>query len=307
MDNRFRTAQGWFRRFLDFPHQHPYNHAMSDHKPYSFVQRLSRWLVPTSALLTLAVWIYIAPPGLMGKLDAVGYAVCHRLDSHSLHIGNIQMPLCARCTGEFNAATIGLVFQIVLGGRKSRLPKRGILAVLLVFFLAFAIDGSNSYLALLKNSYAGALKTIPNLYITNNASRVFTGSGMGIVMASLLYPMYNQSVWRIPAEQPVLDWRKFGALIGLVFLFDVAMLTESPWILYPVALLSTLGVLALLTIVFSIVWIMVMREENTFVHVSQLWLPAAAGLTLAFLLILGIDLFRFNLTHTWQGFPGLKG
>ncbi len=25
------------------------------------------------------------------------------------------------------------------------------------------------------------------------------------------------------------------------------------------------------------------------------------------LLILGIDLFRFNLTHTWQGFPGLKG
>jgi hypothetical protein len=28
---------------------------------------------------------------------------------------------------------------------------------------------------------------------------------------------------------------------------------------------------------------------------------------LAFILIIGIDLFRFNLTHTWIGFPGLTG
>jgi hypothetical protein len=52
---------------------------------------------------------------------------------------------------------------------------------------------------------------------------------------------------------------------------------------------------------------MVMREDNFFDRIPQLWLPALAGLTLAFLLILGIDLFRFGLTHTWQGFPGLKG
>ena len=57
---------------------------------------LIKWLVPIGALFALAGWIYIAPPGLMGKLDAVGYAVCHRLDSHSLHVGGIQLPLCAR-------------------------------------------------------------------------------------------------------------------------------------------------------------------------------------------------------------------
>jgi hypothetical protein len=271
------------------------------------VQNLARWIVPIAALVVLAVWIYIAPPGLMGKLDAVGYAVCHRLDSHSLHIGNIQLPLCARCTGEFNAAAITLIFLAVVSGRKSRLPGRGILAVLIVFFLAFAIDGSNSYLALLKNTYAGAFSNIPNLYVTNNTTRVFTGSGMGIAMACLLYPMYNQSVWRAPLDSPVLDWRKFGLLVGIVFLVDVAIMTENPWVLYPVAILSTLGVVALLTMVFSIVWIMVMRQDNTFDRLSQLWLPAAAGLTLAFILILGIDLFRFTLTQTWQGFPGLKG
>jgi hypothetical protein len=179
--------------------------------------------------------------------------------------------------------------------------------VLVVFFLAFAIDGSNSYLALLKNTYLGAFSNIPNLYVTNNVTRVFTGSGMGIAMGTVLFPMYNQSIWRTPDDRPALNWRKFAALVGIVLLLDIGMLTESPWILYPVAILSSLGVVALLSIVFSIVWVMLMRQENFFEHARQLWLPAVAGLTLAFLLIVGIDLFRFNLTHTWTGFPGLKG
>ena len=52
----------------------------------------SLWLAIFLVILALAAWIYIAPPGLMGKLDAVGYAVCHRLDSHSLHAGDTQLP-----------------------------------------------------------------------------------------------------------------------------------------------------------------------------------------------------------------------
>ena len=280
---------------------------MRDQKTSVLFHTVSKWLLPIAALVALSAWIYIAPPGLMGKLDAVGYAVCHRLDSHSLHVGGIQMPLCARCSGEFNAAAVALIFQGVLSGRKSRLPRRSIIAVLVVFFLAFAIDGSNSYLALLKTTYAGAFAGLPNLYVTDNVTRVFTGSGMGIAMGSVLFPMYNQSIWRVPVDQPALDWRKFGALIGTVLLLDIGMLTESPWVLYPVAILSSLGVVALLSMVFSIVWVMIMRQENFFEHARQLWLPAVAGLTLAFLLIVGIDLFRFNLTHTWTGFPGLKG
>ena len=96
-------------------------------------------------------------------------------------------------------------------------------------------------------------------------------------------------------------------MAGIVLLFDFGMLTQSPIILYPVAMISSLGVLALLSMVFSIVWIMVMKQDNAFDHARQLWLPAVAGLTLAFLLILSIDLFRYNLTHTWGGFPGITG
>lgn len=273
----------------------------------SHFKKLFRWLVPAGAILALAGWIYIAPPGLMGKLDAVGYAVCHRIDSHSLHIGDLQMPLCARCTGEFNAAAIALVFQGFVSRKRSKFPNRGILVMLVLLFLAFAVDGSNSYLALLKTTYVGAFDKIPNLYVTNNTTRLFTGSGMGIVLSSIIYPMFNLSIWRVPDERRSLEWPQFGLLVGLVLIFDLAILTDSPIVLYPVAFLSTLGVLALLTMVFSIVWITLMRQENGFERLRQLWLPAAAGLTLAFLLILGIDLFRFNLTHTWSGFPGLTG
>jgi uncharacterized membrane protein len=269
--------------------------------------RMTRWLVPAAAVLAFGAWMYMSPPGLMGKLDAIGYAVCHRLDAHSLHIGSLQMPLCARCTGEFNAAAVVLVFQAVVGPRRSRLPRRSILAALGIFFLAFAFDGSNSYVQLMKDNYPGALAAIPNLYETSNITRVFTGSGMGLAMAAVLYPLYNQTVWREPVDAPALDWRRFGILVAVLLALDLAILTESPFVLYPVALLSALGVLALLGMVFSIVWIMIMNQDNAFTRRRQLWLPAAAGLTLAFLLILGIDLFRLNLTHTWGGFPGLKG
>ena len=261
--------------------------------------------MPIAAVLGLAAWLYVAPPGLLGKLDAIGYAVCHRIDSHSLHIGSVQMPLCARCTGEFNAAAIGLLFQGIVSPRKSRFPKRGILVVLALLFVAFALDGANSYLALIKSVSSQTFAGIPNLYTTSNVTRVFTGSGMGLAMAAILYPMYNQSVWRAPRHEPALDWPRTIALIGILVAFDLAMLTGGPFILYPVAVLSTLGVLALLCLVFSVVWIMIMRQDNGFDHLQQLWLPAVAGLTMAFVLILGIDLFRLGLTHTWGGFPGL--
>ena len=95
-------------------------------------------------------------------------------------------------------------------------------------------------------------------------------------------------------------------MVGIVLAVDLGILTESPFVLYPVAILSALGVLALLAIVFSIVWIMLMRQDNAISTARQLWLPAAAGVTLALVMIVGIDLARFSLTHTWGGFPGLQ-
>jgi uncharacterized membrane protein len=277
-------------------------------QPQGILPRLngiSRWLVPLAAVLAIAAWIYIAPPGILGKADAIGYAVCHRIDERSFHVLGRQLPLCARCTGEFNAAAVGLIFQALVSRRRSRLPGRGILAILAVFFLAFAIDGSNSYLYLLKESVPGQLSQIPNLYIPNNTLRLLTGSGMGIALAAVLFPVINQTLWQQMDSRPALEWKTFGILAGIVLIMDLLVLTENPIVLFPVAFLSVLGVMALLTMVFSMVWIILMRLENSFDKAPQLWLSALAGLTMTLLLVVSIDLFRYQLTGTWSGFPGL--
>ncbi len=267
------------------------------------ITNIARWFVPIAAVIAFAVWFSITPPGLLGKADAIGYAICHRIDERSFHIGDRQLPLCARCTGEFFSAAISLLFFAIVSPKKSGMPNWKIGAPLLIFFLAFGIDGSNSYLYLLKTTAPGVFDKIPNLYIPNNTLRLLTGSGMGIALASILYPAFNQSVWKDARNERALDWKKLGILVGMVLLVDLAILTESPIILYPIAILSVLGVLSLLIIVFSMVWLLVMRQENIFISLKEMWLPFLAGTTLAFLMITAIDLLRFKLTGTWGGFP----
>lgn len=266
------------------------------------VYKLSRWLVPLAALIVFGVWFYVTPPGILGKADAVGYAICHRIEERSFHVFGRQLPLCARCTGEFYAAGIALLFFAIVSPRKSGMPGWKLGAPLILFFLAFGIDGSNSYLYLLKQTAHGALDNIPNLYIPNNTLRLFTGSGMGIALASVLFPAFNQSAWKAPSPDRALDWKKLGVLIGIVLVVDLLILTDSPIVLLPIAFISVLGVLSLLIMVFSMVWVLMMKQENAFDKLIQMWLPFVAGTTLAFLMITAIDLLRFKLTGTWGGF-----
>jgi uncharacterized membrane protein len=276
---------------------------MQSEKTFTLTGNLTRWFVPMAALLVWAAFLFITPPGLLGKADGIGYAVCHRIDERSFHLHGRQLPLCARCTGEFNAAAITLIFLGFVSRKRSSMPSKGILAVLVIFFVAFAVDGANSYLYLLKLTYEDFLPQLPNLYIPNNTLRLLTGSGMGVAMASVLFPLVNQTLWREADERPALSWKEFGGLLGIILLIDLGILSEQPIILYPIALLSVLGVLALLSVVFSIVWVIIMRQENAFETPKQLWMPVTAGLTLAFLMISAIDLLRLQLTGTWGGFP----
>jgi len=264
---------------------------------------LSRWLVPLAALIVFGVWFYIAPPGVLGKADSIGYAVCHRIDERSFQIFDRQLPLCARCTGEFYAAGITLLFFAFVSPKKSGMPGWKLGAPLLFFLFAFGLDGSNSYLYLLKQTSGGALDNIPNLYIPNNTLRLFTGSGMGIALASILYPAFNSSAWKTHDPSPALDWKKLGIIIGIVLVINLLILTEHPAVLYPIAIVSVLGVLSLLVIVFSMVWVLMMRTENAFDSLTQMWMPFLAGTTLALLMITAIDLLRFRLTGTWGAFP----
>lgn len=269
----------------------------------SRITNLTRWFVPIAALVAFAVWFTIAPPGVLGKADSIGYAICHRIDERSFQLGDRQLPLCARCTGEFYAAAITLIFLAIVSPKRSGMPGWKLGVPLLLFLAAFGIDGTNSYIYLLKTTAAGSLDNIPNLYIPNNTLRLFTGSGMGIALASILYPAFNQSVWKDAVTERALDWKKLGILAVIILVIDLAVLTENDFVLYPIAILSALGVLALLIMVFSMVWILMMRQENVFTSLREMWMPFVAGTTLTFLMITAIDLLRLKLTGTWGGFP----
>ena len=265
---------------------------------------LTKWIVAFAALLAIAAFLYTAPPGLFGKADAVGYAICHRIGERSFHIGERQLPMCARDTGTFTSAAVSLVVLSIIGRKRGGMPVKKTAIVLILFFLAWAFDGSNSYLYLIKQTYAGALPQIPNIYTPNNTLRLLTGSGMGMGMASVLYPAFNQTAWKEPDARPALGtWRDLSLLIAIMLIIDLAVLTESPIALYPIAFVSTLGVLMLLTLIFSMVWVMIMKQDNTFDTIREMWLPLTAGFTLALIMILGIDLFRLQLTGTWGAFP----
>jgi len=274
--------------------------------PKNYVTRLkvvSKYLIVLAALSVFIGWMLNTPPGLLGKADAIGYAVCHRIDARSFHIGNRQLPLCSRCSGMYLGAAVGLAYQTIFARKRNGTPHWSVIIPLALFVLAFGIDGLNSYLYLIKETYPGALARIPNLYIPNNTLRLLTGSGMGLGIAAMLFPAFNQTMWKDTDERRAFpDLKAFAPLFGLTLLLDLLVLTESPIILYPVAFISAGGVLILLTMVYSMIWVILMRQENDFTRFSQLWLALAAGFTTAMLQISAIDLLRFWLTSTWGGF-----
>jgi hypothetical protein len=59
---------------------------------------IGRGLLIIAFIAVLLAGLWATPPGLLGKADAIGYAVCHRIDLRSFHLGDRQLPLCARCT-----------------------------------------------------------------------------------------------------------------------------------------------------------------------------------------------------------------
>ena len=72
------------------------------------MKKLTKWIVPIAALFAIAAFLYVSPPGLFGKADAVGYAICHRIGERSFHVHDRQLPMCARDTGTFTSAAITL-------------------------------------------------------------------------------------------------------------------------------------------------------------------------------------------------------
>ncbi|MFZ2359093.1 MAG: DUF2085 domain-containing protein [Anaerolineae bacterium] len=248
------------------------------------------WLLLAGGLAVIvAVW-FITPGGLLDKADHVGYAVCHQLPIRSPFFGGQQLPLCARCSGQFLGALAGLALLIVLGrGKAAQLPPRPVIIVLLGFLAAWALDGFNSYLTFFPG--------VPHLYEPHNILRTTTGAMQGVALISLVLPFFNVTLWARPDQRPTIgSLREVLWLLGLIALIVAAVGSEWAPLLYPLALLSVAGTLMMLTLVTTMLVTLGLRRDGR----AQSWRDALplliAGLALALLIVLGINLLRAWLT-----------
>ncbi len=276
-----------------------YNHRVTSENETSAQsfrhRRLANAIVFVLTALVVGLWLYFTPDGILGKADAIGYAVCHRIDLRSFHLGARPLPLCARCTGMFLGALVAFTYYAVRRTKASLYPSRGVLAAVIGLGLTWVVDGTNSFLSMLPSAM--------QLYAPHNTLRLITGSLIGIVLVTLVYPVFSQYAWKDWKSERILrSPRELLLLLTLVGVVDLAVLSENPLLLYPLALLSSLGVLLLLTLAYTLITIPLLRRTQKASRWRDLIVPLAAGLMLGLIQIGLIDLLRYTLTGTWGGF-----
>jgi hypothetical protein len=195
---------------------------------------------------------------------------------------------------------VGLFGQAVVLRRRraAEFPTTPVLTILVGFTLSWMADGLNSYLALIGGAH---------LYEPRNALRLTTGAVNGLTMSALIYPIFNISVWRHPADKPaVRTLPDLGVLLLMEAALISVVLLRPDFLLYPLALLSAGGVLTLLTSVNTVIALILMRRENSIGNWREAMVPIALGLVLSLIQIGLIDIIRYVLTGTLEGIPPLQ-
>ena len=247
-------------------------------------------LVVTISVLLVVLAVAIPPYSLLEKADLVGYAICHQIPERSFVLGGRPLPLCARCTGTFLGALVGLA-AIALRRRRraSRMPPVSVLGLLVGFFALWAFDGLNSYLTL----FPGA----SHLYEPQNWLRLTTGMLNGLVLITITLPIWAYTLWRdVTDEQVIRSIRELVTMLPVLAVLILVVQAQIDWLLYPLAIISTLGVVILLVLVNSMIAAVVLRREGYARSWLQAAVPLGVGIALAVLELGGMILLRSTLT-----------
>jgi len=244
------------------------------------------------ALTTIVLAVLVPPTTLLGKADVIGYAICHQIPERSFFLDGRQLPLCARCTGTFLGVMLGVGALILYRRqRASRLPPVPVLGLMILFTALWGFDGLNSYLTF----FPGA----PHLYEPRNWLRMTTGMLNGVALITLVWPIFHFTLWREPKQQAVLDnaWQLLAILPVAGLLVFLVNLGIGP-LLYPLAILSSAGVLVMLTMINTMIAAVILRREGFARNWTQALVPLTVGLGLAILEMTAMILLRVYLTTT---------
>ncbi len=252
-----------------------------------FSRHRSTWLAILASAASVALWFSIPSERWGGRLWAVGSSVCHQIPSHSITIAGLQFPICARCAGLYLGSLIGLL-NFATRGKNNGLPKRHFLYLLFVLLMAWAGDGINSFISDLINQ--------PLLYETSNLSRLATGFGMGLVMSVALTTLFNIVIWQNAEHQPVLQsgWQLL-VYAGFSFVAGSALWFASLPVFRFLSTLSILTILGVISMLYTVFWVIVLKKENLFTSWQMLspYLIAGFATALAQVWLLNFIRLRF--------------
>ncbi len=264
--------------------------------------RVRQWIRRLSLAGAYAIilsYFLATPDSPLEKANWIAYAVCHRIPEHSLLINGQALPLCARCTGTFLGSILALGAYFLFRRQASELPPTHIIIILFGFTALWALDGLNSFVT--------DLTPLAGVYQPHNWLLLLTGTLNGLMMASMLYPIAMQTFWREHHPQRALrDFRDLGLLLLLGLAAVVLVLLNWYPILYLAALLSSAGVLVMLTLVNTIILLILTQRENRAESWRDMLLPLLGGLALSVALVGAIGLVRYALTGTLSSLPGLS-
>ncbi|MCS7056152.1 MAG: DUF2085 domain-containing protein [Thermoflexales bacterium] len=253
--------------------------------------RLPLRFVPLAAFAGLMLLAALVPGEWLRPLEWVGNAVCHRIAERSFFIAGRQLPVCARDTGMFSAALLGIIsLTLTLRSRASIFPPRPYAYAFGAFFVAWAFDGFNSYWLLATG------RTL--FYQPHNWLRLTTGAFMGITLSAYVVALANQAIWRDPDAVPVVRaWQDVLRLVAVAAMLIAVVLLRADILLGPLALTSGLGILVLLTLVNGLIALVVMRRHGRVERWRELALPATVGFALTLAQIGLVNLLRAALTQ----------
>lgn len=217
---------------------------------------------------------FLHSSGLLRYIGLFLSGVCHQLPEHSLQVAGVQLPLCARCTGTYLGALAALLYFMCRGrSRSSWLPPLRVIAILALAFLFWALDGVNSYFQYVTGRQL--------LYGPSNLLRLASGLLNGVTLSSLLFPLFNFTLWKEPGNERVIG--SFTELAGLSLpLLGLALLLQTNWVGLQVVFvfLNLAGVLIMLGMVNAIIAVLLLRRENA----AQRWPHALPFLALGLIM-----------------------
>src|SRR5579859_2317494 len=247
------------------------------------------WLIIGSAgalVILAAVMVFWPGATLLDRLRALDGGICAQLPTHSLYPGGQRLPLCSRNTGIYLGYMIAFIMLFLTGrGRAAQFPRWPMALVMLACIAALGIDGFNSLFLDMR---------LPHLYQPHNLLRLTTGLLTGASMACFLLPVTNAVLWKNMGDQRSVDswWQLLQLLPILAFTF-LAVWTQTAIFLYPVAILSSLGVMVALCLITLTVIVAISGKACKLSTYRQLF----PFFTVAFLLAIGELAGLFFLNH----------